>query len=46
VLAECYAAARTQAALETGLQESTVPDMCPFDLDHVLDLRWLPTDRM
>jgi hypothetical protein len=42
VLAECYAGARIQAALETGLQESAFPDLCPFDLDNVLDLGWLP----
>jgi Domain of unknown function DUF29 len=42
ILDQCYAAARSQSALETGLPESEFPERCPFELEVVLDLRWLP----
>ena len=45
VLDQYYAAARAQASTETKLQESTFPETCPFNIDEVLDIGWLPSDR-
>ena len=42
ILSDCYAAARTAAADETGITESRIPQECPFELTAVLDPRWLP----
>jgi hypothetical protein len=42
ILDRCYADARYRAALETGLPESDLPERCPFEIDQVLDPRWLP----
>jgi hypothetical protein len=42
ILDQSYADARAQAAIETGLPESEFPERCPFDIDAVLDPRWLP----
>lgn len=39
---QCYAAARSRAAIETGLSESEFPERCPFDIEAVLDPCWLP----
>jgi len=46
VLEQCYAAARAQAAIETRLPESASPEACPFSLDDVLDIGWLPGDHV
>jgi hypothetical protein len=45
VIEECYAEARARTALETRLPESAFPERCPFPVDAVLDLGWLPSDR-
>lgn len=42
VLSECYQDAREQAADETGLPREAFPEICPFDLDRVLDKDFLP----
>jgi hypothetical protein len=42
ILDQCYADARSRAAIETGLPESNLPERCPFGVDEVHDLRWLP----
>ncbi len=42
ILDQCYAAARSRAALETRLPEDAFPERCPFNLTVVLDPRWLP----
>lgn len=42
ILDRCYADARAQAALETGLPETAFPERCPFPVESVLDPRWLP----
>lgn len=42
ILDRCYADARTQAALETGLPETTFPEKCPSSIEDILDPRGLP----
>lgn len=41
-LAEEYANAVLEAADETGLPESMFPATCPFTIEQVLGLNWLP----
>jgi len=41
-LAEEYAYAIPEAADETGLPETVFPATCPFTIEQVLDLNWLP----
>ncbi len=43
VLEQCYADARSWAALETRLPESAFPEHCPFELALVLGSGWLPS---
>ena len=43
VLEQCYAEARSRAALETRLAESAFPEHCPFELALVLGSGWLPS---
>ena len=43
VLAQCYAEARSRAALETRLPESAFPERCPFELALALEPGWLPS---
>ncbi len=43
VLVQCYAEARSRAALETRLPESAFPECCPFELALVLESGWLPS---
>jgi hypothetical protein len=45
VLSECYAAARSGCADETGIPESRIPNEWPFELGLILDPRWLPGQR-
>ena len=42
ILDRCYADARSQAALETGLTSAAFPERCRFSLGQVLDPDWLP----
>ena len=42
ILDQCYAAARSRVAIETGSSESEFPERCPFDIEMVLDPHWLP----
>jgi anti-sigma factor RsiW len=42
ILERSYPAARRHAARQMRLSESEFPEHCPFDIDAVLDLRWLP----
>jgi len=42
LVAEAYADARGDAALETDLPLATFPTECPFTLDQIRDLDWLP----
>jgi hypothetical protein len=42
ILDQCHAGARSRAAIETGLPENEFPERCPFDVDAVLERRWLP----
>jgi Domain of unknown function DUF29 len=44
VLDRCYADGRTQAALEARLPETAFPEQCPFGIDDILDIGWLPAD--
>jgi hypothetical protein len=46
VLDQCYADARSRAALETRLPEGAFPSNCPFAVDEALSLGWLPADRV
>ena len=43
VLEQCYAEARSRAALETRLAESAFPEHCPFELALALGSGWLPS---
>jgi Domain of unknown function DUF29 len=43
VLEQCYAEARSRAALETRLPESAFPEHCPFELALALGSGWLPS---
>lgn len=42
LIAECYEAAREQAAEETGLPQTAFPENCPFSVDQVLAREFLP----
>ena len=42
VLNEEYEIGRLSAWGETGLPEETFPTTCPFTIEQVLDLNWLP----
>jgi len=42
LVARRYAAARSRAALETGLSEETFPRTCPFSEYQMLDASYLP----
>jgi len=42
VLDLCYASARAQTAVETNLAERAFPERCPFSIEEMLDLGWLP----
>jgi hypothetical protein len=42
ILDRCYADARSQAALETGLPITAIPGRCPFAIERALDPNWLP----
>lgn len=41
-LAENYEIARMKAADETTLPEDAFPTECPFTIEQILDLNWLP----
>jgi hypothetical protein len=41
-LQESYQRARRQAAKQTGLMASVFPEVCPYDVESVLDEAWLP----
>ena len=38
VVIKAYRLARTQAARETGLEESVFPEQCPYDFDEALEV--------
>ena len=42
ILSEEYAYAVPDAATETGLSEEIFPATCPFTIEQILDLNWLP----
>lgn len=42
IIDHCYADARSQAALETGLANTMFPECCPFGVEQVLAPDWLP----
>ena len=42
VVGEAYEAARLKAVGETGLVEHAFPMECPFSMERLLDLCWLP----
>ena len=42
LVARRYRAARSRAALETGLSEDTFPSTCPFSEDQMLDASYWP----
>lgn len=44
IIGQCYAEARSRAALETRLPEQVISEGCPFGVEQVLDPRWLPAD--
>ncbi|HEV7997283.1 MAG TPA: DUF29 domain-containing protein [Stellaceae bacterium] len=44
ILDRCYPSARRKAAYQMRLSEQAFPEQCPFAIEEVLDLRWLPPD--
>lgn len=42
LVARRYRAARSRAALETGVSEDTFPSTCPFSADQMLDAAYWP----
>lgn len=44
VLATCYQNARVNAVAETGLALATFPKQCPFSLEEVLNIDFLPKE--
>ena len=42
IIERCYADARAQAALESGLPRTVLPEVCPYRIEQVLDSAWLP----
>src|SRR5260370_8361631 len=42
ILSQCYTDAPPGAADETAFPASDFPELCPFDIEAVLDPRWLP----
>jgi Domain of unknown function DUF29 len=44
-LDRAYPEARRKAALQMRLREDAFPEICPFAIDDVLHLSWLPADR-
>jgi hypothetical protein len=42
ILNQCYAQACSEASDETELPQSTLPERCSFEIEAVLDPRWLP----
>lgn len=45
ILDRCYPAARRNAARQMRLRESAFPQSCPFNIDEILDLGWLPAEQ-
>jgi hypothetical protein len=46
ILERSYPAARRKAARQTRLPEREFPEHCPFDIEAVLDPRWIPGRKM
>lgn len=42
---KCYQNSRKNAAIETGLNLNLFPEICPFNLDEVLDENFLPESK-
>jgi hypothetical protein len=42
ILDRAYPAARRKAVRQTRLPEREFPELCPFNIEAVLDSRWLP----
>ena len=45
ILDRAYPEARRKAALQMRMREAAFPEKCPFNIDKILDLGWLPPDR-
>ena len=45
VLAKCYQRSRKLAADETGLPLNTFPQDCPFPIEEVLAIEYLPDEE-
>jgi hypothetical protein len=45
IFAECYQDARQDAATETQLKVSVFPDECPFNLEDILRVDYLPDEE-
>ena len=45
ILDACYPEARRKAALQMRMHEGAFPEICPFNIDEVLDVGWLPAER-
>ena len=42
LLENVYASAVLRAEIETNLASTTFPDVCPYTIDQMLDIAWLP----
>ncbi|MFN8489238.1 MAG: DUF29 domain-containing protein [Caldilineaceae bacterium] len=42
IIAQVYPRARKDAAAETGLMLATFPEDCPWSVEQILDVDWLP----
>jgi Domain of unknown function DUF29 len=45
VLDRCYSSARGKAAAQMRLRQTAYPDTCPFSIEEILDMHWLPSNR-
>jgi hypothetical protein len=46
ILDRTYAEARRKAALQMRVREGVFPETCPFNIDEVLDIGWLPAQHV
>ena len=46
ILDRAYPEARRKAALQMRLRETAFPETCPFTIDEVLDIGWLPAHHV
>jgi len=45
ILADVYVAAVLRAEIETNLAAAVFPERCPYTVEQILDMAWLPADE-